>query len=121
MSARRRQAKGGIRADRERALLTVAYDTMARRSELVALYLEDFTFLPDWTGRALIRRSKTDQAGEGNTAYLGRHTVWLLQVWLHAANIREGACFGGRWGGGGSESDWRSIQSRKYSSGQRAS
>lgn len=56
MSARQRQAKAlgwehirkfiatageGSRADRERALLTVAYDTMARRTELVALDLED--------------------------------------------------------------------------------
>jgi hypothetical protein len=41
----------------------------------VALDPEDFTFLPDGTGRVLIRRSKTDQAGEGNTAYLARETV----------------------------------------------
>jgi integrase len=54
MSARQKQAKAlgwehikkfietagkGIRADRERALLTVAYDTMARRAELLALDL----------------------------------------------------------------------------------
>jgi hypothetical protein len=44
----------------------VAYDTMARRSELVALDVEDIEFLEDGTGRALIRRSKTDQAGEGS-------------------------------------------------------
>src|ERR1700730_10791982 len=100
MSARQRQANAlgwehiktfidkagnGIRADRERALLTVAYDTMARRAELVALDLEDFAFLPDGTGRVLIRRSKTDQAGEGNTAYLARETVRLLHVLLGAA------------------------------------
>ena len=33
----------GIRADRERALLCVAYDTMARRSELVSLDVEGLT------------------------------------------------------------------------------
>jgi integrase len=108
MSARQRQAKAlgwehirqfikrageGIRADRERALLTVAYDTMARRAELVALDLDDFTFLPDGTGRVLIRRSKTDQAGGGNTAYLARETVRLLQIWLDVAHIKEGAVF----------------------------
>jgi site-specific recombinase XerC len=79
MSARQRQAnalgwdpiKGfidtagrGIRADRERALLSVAYDTMGRIGELVALNVEDVTFYSDGTGRVLIRRSKTDQAGE---------------------------------------------------------
>jgi integrase len=108
MSARQRQAKAlgrehikkfidnagkGIRADRERALLTVAYDTMARRAELVALDLEDFTFWPDGTGRVLIRRSKTDQAGEGNTAYLARETVRLLQIWLDAGAITKEAVF----------------------------
>jgi integrase len=66
---------------------------MARRAELVALDLDDFTFLPDGSGRVLIRRSKTDQAGEGNTAYLARETVRLLQVWLDAAAIKDGALF----------------------------
>jgi integrase len=69
------------------------YDAMARRSELVALDVDDFTFLPDGTGRVLIRRSKTDQAGEGNTAYLGRETVRLLQRWIEVATIKEGAVF----------------------------
>jgi integrase len=80
-------------ARRERALICVAYDTMARRSELVALDLDDFDFLTDGTGRALIRRSKTDQAGEGNTAYLSRTTVRYLKIWLSAAGIQEGAVF----------------------------
>jgi integrase/recombinase XerD len=108
MSARQRQAKAlgwehirkfidhagkGVRVDRERALLTVAYDTMARRAELVALNLEDFTFLPDGTGRVLIRRSKTDQSGEGNTAYLAKDTVRMLRIWIEAAAIKEGAVF----------------------------
>jgi integrase len=78
---------------RERALICIAYDTMARRSELVALDLEDFDFLPDGTGRALIRRSKTDQAGEGDTAYLSRTTIRYLKLWLEAVGITEGAVF----------------------------
>jgi integrase len=83
----------GIRADRERALLCVAYDTMARRSELVALDLEDLTFSKDGTGAALIRKSKTDQEGEGAVAYLSRETVRHLKVWKKAAKITEGAVF----------------------------
>ena len=83
----------GIRADRERALLCVAYDTMARRSELIALDLEDLTFAKDGTGTALIRRSKTDQAGKGAQAYLARETVKHLKRWLKAVNITEGAVF----------------------------
>jgi integrase len=80
-------------ASRERALLCVAYDTMARRAELVALDVGDLEFLADGTGRALIRRSKTDQAGEGDIAYLSRTTVRYLKLWLEAAEITEGAVF----------------------------
>jgi integrase len=80
-------------ATRERALLCVAYDTMARRSELVAFDLDDFRFLTDGTGRVLIRRSKTDQVGEGNTAYLSRTTVRYLKLWLDAVEITDGAVF----------------------------
>jgi integrase len=69
------KAGEGIRATRERALLSVAYDLMARRGKLVALEVRDLTFYPDGTGRALIRRSKTDQTGEGSSAYLTRDTV----------------------------------------------
>jgi integrase len=71
----------------------VAYDTMARRSELVALNLGDVTFLEDGSGRALIKRSKTDQAGVGHTAYLAPATVRYLKAWLEMAQITKGAVF----------------------------
>jgi integrase len=108
VSTRQRQARGlgwaeiqkfidnagvGLPATRERALLCVAYDTMARRSELVALNRGDFRFLEDGSGRALIRRSKTDQAGEGHTAYLAPVTVRYLKDWLELAQITKGAVF----------------------------
>jgi len=83
----------GIRADRERALLCVGYDTMARRSELVALDVEDFSFMEDGSGRVIIRRSKTDQAGEGSLAYLSPDTVVYLKAWLKASGINSGAVF----------------------------
>jgi integrase len=86
-------AGDGLRADRERALLCVAYDTMARRSELVALDLEDVTFMPNGSGTILIRRSKTDREGQGATGYLSRETVRLLRAWLESASIRDGAIF----------------------------
>jgi hypothetical protein len=53
----------------------MAYDTMARRSELVALDVADVTLAPDGSGFVLIRRSKTDKKGEGANAYLSRETV----------------------------------------------
>jgi site-specific recombinase XerD len=107
-SARQRQARAvgrteiedflknageGIRAIRERALLCVAYDTMARRSEIIAMNLADLTLAPDGTGSMLIRRSKTDQKGEGASSYLSQETIKHLKLWIDAAGITEGAIF----------------------------
>ena len=83
----------GLRADRERAMLCVAYETLARRGELVALEIQDINFHPDGTGQALIRRGKTDQEGQGRAAYLSRETSRWLNVWLEHAGIIEGAVF----------------------------
>jgi integrase len=83
----------GLRADRERALLCVAYETLARRGELVALEVQDIDFHPDGTGQVLIRRGKTDPEGQGRSAYLSRETVRWLKVWLEHAGIEEGALF----------------------------
>jgi integrase len=83
----------GLRADRERAMLCVAYETLARRGELVALELRDIDFHPDGTGQALIRRGKTDAEGQGRAAYLSRETVRWLKVWLENAKISEGQLF----------------------------
>src|ERR1700730_11613569 len=86
-------AGDGLRADRERALLCVAYETLARRGELVALAVRDIDFHPDGTGQALIRRGKTDAEGQGRAAYLSRETVRWVKVWLEHAEISEGAIF----------------------------
>src|SRR6202161_3565047 len=86
-------AGAGIRADRERAMLCVAYETLARRAELVALELKDIDFHPDGTGQALIRRGKTDAEGQGRLAYLSRETVRWLEIWMERAGILEGAIF----------------------------
>jgi integrase len=83
----------GLRADRERAMLCVAYETLARRGELVALEVKDVDFHPNGTGIALIRRGKTDAEGQGRSAYLSRETVRWLKIWLEHAGIDEGALF----------------------------
>jgi integrase len=83
----------GLRADRERAILCVAYETLARRGELVALVVKDIDFHPDGTGVALIRRGKTDAEGQGRSAYLSRETVRWLKIWLSHAGIDEGPLF----------------------------
>jgi integrase len=83
----------GLRADRERAMLCVAYETLARRGELVALQVRDVEFWPNGSGQALIRRGKTDAEGQGRVAYLSRETVKWLKIWLDHAKINEGPIF----------------------------
>jgi integrase len=83
----------GLRADCERAMLCLSYETLARRGELVALELRDIEFWPNGTGQALIRRGKTDAAGQGRVAYLSRETVKWLKIWLEHAKISEGPIF----------------------------
>jgi integrase len=83
----------GLRADRERAMLCVAYETLARRGELVALEVKDIDFHPDGTGQALIRRGKTDAEGQGRITYLSRATVRWLKLWLSHTGISEGPVF----------------------------
>lgn len=68
----------------------------ARQSELVALDIADL----DWEAKGLrvtIRRSKTDQTGEGAVLAVpeGRHLTALthLRALLDAASITEGPIF----------------------------
>jgi site-specific recombinase XerD len=82
-----------LRDIRDRALVAVAYDTMCRREELVSLFVEDISEAGDESGSVLIRRSKTDAAGEGAAAYLSPLTMRLLSQWIREAGIKEGAIF----------------------------
>jgi site-specific recombinase XerD len=78
---------------RDRALLALGFAGAFRRSELVALRVEDLTECPDGY-RVLIRRSKTDQTGEGHEIVVPRglkiRPVEAVQAWLQAAGIAEG-------------------------------
>ena len=55
--------------------------------------MADIRYDRDGTGTALIRRSKTDQTGEGVELYLSAPAVTALRRWLAAAGIAEGAVF----------------------------
>lgn len=87
----------GLGDRRDRALLLVGTAAALRRSELVALDVADITVQPEGL-RITIRRSKTDQGGEGAVLPVnrtGRPTcpAAAYEAWLAAAGIREGAVF----------------------------
>lgn len=84
---------------RDTALVLVARDLLARRSELAAFEVSDVTpIMPDGGGRprdatVLFRWSKTDQEGKGATGYLSPPTYAALRAWLDTAGITEGRLF----------------------------
>jgi integrase len=71
----------------------LAYDTICRREELVNLRIEDIADSGDGSGSVLIRRSKTDTAGEGATAYLSPLTMRLVGEWLRESMLKSGPVF----------------------------
>lgn len=79
---------------RNRALLSVAYDTGLRASELVAIEVADIIEALDPEARLLaIARSKGDPEGEGATAYLSPRSVRAITAWRAASGIEDGPLF----------------------------
>jgi integrase len=86
------------RGRRDRALLLIGFAAALRRSELVALQVDDVA--EDARGlRLRIRRGKTDQAGEGAEIGVprGRHVetcpVRAFQDWMEIATRKSGPLF----------------------------
>lgn len=83
---------------RNRALLAIGYAGAFRRSEIAALKVEDLEYDSDGIYITL-SRSKTDQEGKGHRKYIyygeqARYCpVRLLDEWLRASRITEGALF----------------------------
>ena len=79
---------------RDEALMRVAYDVAARRSEVVAIDV-DHIHGPDaqGAGALFIPSSKTDQEGEGAWGYLSPATMKAIARWREAARIDKGPLF----------------------------
>jgi site-specific recombinase XerD len=87
----------GLLEQRDRALLLVGFAGAFRRSELVSLDVPDLSFQREGLVITL-RRSKTDQEGQGRRIGIpyGRGEtcpVHALQAWLRSASITEGPAF----------------------------
>jgi site-specific recombinase XerD len=67
---------------RNRAMISLGYDLLTRRSELVALQTSDIEFREDDTLRVLIRRSKADPFGMGRIAFSSKRSADLIGAWL---------------------------------------
>ena len=82
-----------LRGLRDAALFLCAWAPGGRRrSEVAALEVRDLVEDGDgmvWT----LRKSKTDQEGQGLTLWVGARTAAALREWLEAAGIVDGAVF----------------------------
>ena len=78
---------------RNKALLAVAYDILARRSELVELEVNDLVINADGSGTLLVRRGKTDPEGVGALQYMHADTVRTVRAWVQESQIVSGPLF----------------------------
>jgi site-specific recombinase XerD len=86
----------GLAGIRDKALLLLGFAAALRRSEIVALHFPDLELHQD--GLLLhIRRSKTDQEGQGAAIAVPRggrlKPVEAVEAWFAASKIDAGPCF----------------------------
>jgi len=74
---------------RDALLLLLGTDLGRRRSEYAAMNIGDVSPSADGSGTILIRRSKTDQSGEGRVKYLSSEAMTAVAAWLAIRSAGE--------------------------------
>lgn len=78
---------------RNAAMLSIGYDAGLRVSELVAINVEQIEPHEDGSGTLLIPKSKTDQEGRKEWAWLSPDSMRRASAWLEASAIATGPMF----------------------------
>ena len=92
------QDKEDIKKFRDRSIILIGFSGGFRRNEIVSLNYDDLDFVPEGL-KINLRRSKTDQFGEGFTKALPYFDnsqycpVVSLKKWIQISNIATGALF----------------------------
>jgi len=87
-----------LKRSRDKALILIGFSGGFRRSELVNITLDDIEFTKEGI-KIFIKRSKTDQSGEGMTKAIPYFkeksfcAVIFLKEWIKISNIQEGLIF----------------------------
>ena len=93
-----KQKNEEIKKIRDRSIILVGFSGGFRRNEIVSLDLEDLDFVPEGI-KITIKRSKTDQFGEGSLKGLPYFDnsqycpVLSLKKWIETSNINSGPLF----------------------------
>ena len=66
---------------RNKLLLQLGHETMRRRSELCSFTFDDVHLLPNGHPALLLKRSKTDQFGEGKIIPISQELYGLIEQW----------------------------------------
>ena len=85
--------RGDLAGLRDALYIRIASACLLRVSEASALDIGDLSFAGDGGLLVHVRRSKTDQEGEGSTHYAGTPAAALLRRWLKATGIEDGPLF----------------------------
>ena len=92
------QNKEEIKIFRDRSIILIGFSGGFRRNEIVSLNYDDLDFVPEGL-KINLRRSKTDQFGEGFTKALPYFDnsqycpVVSLKKWIEISKIKSGAVF----------------------------
>ena len=73
---------------RDAAMISVGYDGLMRRSEIVALRVSDVEWGDEDVARIIVRRGKTDQFAKGRVVWLTATSSQVLSEWI---NLRDSA------------------------------
>ena len=83
-----------LRGTRDKALLSLAYDTLCRRSEIVSLDVKD-VINTNGQIQIYLRKSKTDQDGIGKLISINDQAQEYLLNWIKSSKITLGSLFRG--------------------------
>ncbi|MBK5962772.1 integrase [Thiocystis minor] len=75
---------------RDRALLVIGHNTLARRAELVALDVADLNWLDDGAALVAVRPTKTDLEARVELRYLSPPASAVVRTWLARSGLRDG-------------------------------
>ena len=93
-----KQKKDEIKKIRDRSIILIGFSGGFRRNEIVSLDYDDLDFVPEGL-KITLKRSKTDQFGEGTLKGLPYFDssqycpVLSLKKWIETSNIKSGPLF----------------------------
>lgn len=84
---------GDLQGLRDGALVSIAFDSGLRVSELAAIQIDDVDPQSNGRGILAIGKTKTDQEGEGRYAWLSVDTMRRIGAWLEVSGLVGGPLF----------------------------